>query len=69
MKHEKCLLVQTVNKLKHLKSKLHWCIIPRMTERVINSSWDSGYFILRPLLSRYKTVLVAGTVHTKTSCR
>ena len=31
---------------------------------MINSSQDSGNFILRPLLSRYKMALVTGTVHT-----
>ena len=35
--------------------------------RMINSSWDSGNFILRPYLSRYKTVLVTETVHTKSN--
>ena len=68
LKHEKYLHVQVVNKLKYLKSKLYLCIIPKMTKRIINSPWDSQNFILRQHLIRYKTVLVTGTVHAKSSC-
>ena len=66
-KHEKYLLGQAVYKFKHLKSELHWCIIPEMTERVISSSWDFGNLFSGHIQVGNKTVLVAGTVHTKSS--
>ena len=59
LKHEKYLL-QAVNKLKHVNSKLHWCINPSYTCKSYISSRTLETLFSGHIKTGVKTILISG---------